>query len=201
MFLLTPSLVCCRGSILDFAPHGVNAKLRRKSFNIKQDRLSASLGTVECETAYEGGRAFMTSLRGIPKGAAVAINDLLDHCVKIKTGQEVVLLAHIDGLYGGDNLVDEEAVSWIQSAIQHRGANASVLWIDEPAKPHAWRLPPLVKAALEACDVLINNSFDITFEEIVELRRVRESRSVPRDYRSCDRARGTFRRRRLVYGA
>ncbi len=86
----------------------------------------------------------MTTRQGIPKGAAVAINDLLDQCARIKAGQEVVLLAHIDGLHGGDNLVDEEAISWIQTAIQQRGANASVLWIDEQAKPHAWRLPPVV---------------------------------------------------------
>lgn len=60
----------------------------------------------------------MTTQQGIPKGAAVAINDLLDHCAKIQAGQEVLLLAHVDGLYGGDNLVDEEAISWIQTAIQ-----------------------------------------------------------------------------------
>ena len=114
----------------------------------------------------------MTSQQGIPKGAAVAINDLLDHCARIQPGQEVVLLAHVDGLHGGDNLVDQEAISWIQSAIQHRGANASVLWIDEPAKPHAWRLPPVVKAALTASDVLINHSLDIAFEEIVELKQM-----------------------------
>jgi hypothetical protein len=113
----------------------------------------------------------MTTQQGIPKGAAVAINDLIDHCAKIKAGQEVLLLAHIDGLYGGNNLVDEEAISWIQTAIQLRGANASVLWIDEPAKPHAWRLPPIVKAALAASDVFINNSFDIVFEELVELKQ------------------------------
>jgi hypothetical protein len=113
----------------------------------------------------------MTTQQGIPKGAAVAINDLLDHCAKIQAGQEVVLLAHIDGLYGGDNLVDEKAISWIQAAIQQRGANASVLWIDEQAKPHAWRLPPVVKAALAACDVFINHSFDIVFEEMVEFKQ------------------------------
>ena len=113
----------------------------------------------------------MTIQQGIPKGAAMAINDLLDHCAKIQPGQEVVLLAHIDGLYGGDNLVDEKAISWIQTAIHQRGANASVLWIDEQAKPHAWRLPPIVKAALAACDLLINHSFDIVFEEMVELKR------------------------------
>src|SRR3989304_2777545 len=108
---------------------------------------------------------------GIPKEAAISINDMLEHCAKIQPGQEVVILAHVDGLHGGDNLVDQEAISWIQSAIQLRGANVSVLWIDEPAKPHAWRLPPIVKAALAASDVFINFSFDIVFEELVELKQ------------------------------
>lgn len=112
----------------------------------------------------------MGTQSGIPKGAAIAVSDLLDHCAMIKPGQEVVLLAHIDGLYGSDNLVDEDAISWIQSGVHQRGANASVLWIDEPAKAHAWRLPPVVKAAITACDVLINHSFDIVFEEIMEFR-------------------------------
>lgn len=113
----------------------------------------------------------MTTMQSIPKGAAQAIGDLLDHCAKIQAGQEVLLLAQIDGLNGRDNLVDETAISWIQSAIQHRGANVSLLWIDEPPRPHAWRLPPVVKAALTACDVMINHSFDMVFEEMVELKR------------------------------
>ena len=113
----------------------------------------------------------MTTLQGIPKGAAFAISDLLDHCAKIQPGHEVLILAHIDGLYGGDNLVDETAISWIQASVQQRGANASVLWIDEEAVPHAWRFPPVVKAAITACDVFINNSFDIVFEEIAELKQ------------------------------
>jgi len=113
----------------------------------------------------------MTAHQGIPRGTAIAISDLLDHCARIQAGQEVLLLAHIDGLHGGDNLVDEMAISWIQAAIRLRGANASVLWIDEEAKPHAWRLPPIVKGALAACDVFINHSFDIVFEELVELKQ------------------------------
>jgi hypothetical protein len=116
--------------------------------------------------------------RGIPRGAAVAIDDLLDHCAKVRAGQEVLLLAHIDGLYGGDNLVDETAVSWIQAAIQHRGAHASVLWIDEQAKPHAWRVPPVLKAAFTACDVFINQSFDIVFEQMVELKQFLWERKI-----------------------
>lgn len=113
----------------------------------------------------------MSTGQGIPRGAAVAIGDMLDHCAHIQAGQEVLLLAQVDGLYGGDNVVDETAISWIQAAIQERGANPSVLWIDEPAKPHQWRLPPVVKAAMAACDVFINHSFDIVFEEIVELKQ------------------------------
>lgn len=120
----------------------------------------------------------MTSKTGIPKGAAIAINDLLDHCARIQAGQEVLVLAQLDGLHGGDNLVDETAMSWIQYAIQQRGANASILWIDEPAKPHAWRLPPIVKAALDGCDILINNSFDIVFEEMVELKQFLWERNI-----------------------
>lgn len=111
------------------------------------------------------------SMSMIPRAAAISINDLLDHAARITPGQDVVLIAHSDGLYGGDNLVDKEAVSWIQTAIQLRGANASVLWIDEPAELHHWRFPPVVKAAMRAADVSILHSFDITFEEIVELKQ------------------------------
>ena len=103
---------------------------------------------------------------GITRGAAIAINDLLDNCAEIKPGDEVVLAAHIDGLYGGDNLVDPQAIAWIQAAIQARGANPSILWIDEPAKMHAWRVPPVFMATLKASNVFINHSFDLTIEEL-----------------------------------
>lgn len=112
----------------------------------------------------------MVKQTGIPKTAAISISDMLDNCAKIKPGQEVLLMAHIDGLYGSDNMVDEQAIAWIQYAVQSRGANASVLWIDEPATPHAWRFPPVVKAAMGGCDVLINHSFNLVMEEIAEFR-------------------------------
>jgi hypothetical protein len=115
----------------------------------------------------------------VPHGASIAIGDLLDNCARIKPGQEVVLLAQIDGLYGGDNLVDQEAISWIQAGVQARGANPTVIWIDEPAVPHKWRLPPVVKAAFKACDVFINHSFDLVTEEITEFRHLVDSNKVP----------------------
>jgi len=118
----------------------------------------------------------MSNQIGIPVSAAVSINDLLDNCARIQAGQEVLLLAHIDGLHGGDNMVDEDAISWIQTAVELRGANATVLWINEPAVPHAWRLPPVVRAAIQACDVLINHSFDIVIEENIEFRELCSSK-------------------------
>jgi hypothetical protein len=113
----------------------------------------------------------MSILSGIPRGAITSISDMLDHCAEIKPGQEVLILGHIDGLYGSDNMVDEETIYWIQSAVEARGANASVLWIDEPGKPHAWRIPPILRNALEGCDVFISHSFNFTNEEIMELRK------------------------------
>ena len=112
----------------------------------------------------------MNSSAGIPQGAAIAINDMLDHCAKIQPGQEVLILAYLDGLYGGDNLVDREALAWIQTAIRLRGARATLLWADEVAKLHHWRFPPIVKGAMKASDIMINNTLDLAFEEIVEFK-------------------------------
>jgi len=121
----------------------------------------------------------MSTVSGIPGNAVIAISDMLDNCARIKPGQEVLLLAHIDGLYGGDNMVDPEAISWIQSLVKARGAHASVLWIDEPAKAHAWRLPPVVKTAYKGCDVFINHSFDIVTEENLEFRELIAEAKIP----------------------
>ena len=112
----------------------------------------------------------MTSASCIPEGAAVAISDLLDNVAKIRSGHEVLLLAHIDGLHGSDNLVDETAINWIMNGIQERGANASVLWIDEPDRPFKWRIPPVLKSAMAGCDVFINHSFNLVTEDIRLMR-------------------------------
>ena len=34
----------------------------------------------------------------IPDRAAIAISDMLEHCARIQPGQEVSILAHLDGL-------------------------------------------------------------------------------------------------------
>jgi hypothetical protein len=121
----------------------------------------------------------MSAAPGIPKVAAIAINDFLDNCVRVEPGQEILLLAHVDGLYGGDNVVDQDAIGWIQSGIASRGANPTVLWIDEPMKAHAWRIPPAAKAAIKASDILILNSLDLELEEMVEMKDLAFQDHVP----------------------
>ena len=90
----------------------------------------------------------MSHQLGIPKRALNSLIQMVDHDAQVQPGMEVIILAHIDGLYGSDNWVDEQAISWMQAVVQSRGANCSVLWIDEVMKAHEWRLPPVVKGAI-----------------------------------------------------
>jgi hypothetical protein len=108
----------------------------------------------------------------MPRQVAIAINDLLDACAEIKPGQQVLIVAASDGLTGGYNLVDEATIAWIQGAVQQRRAYPSVLWVDVASRVHEWRVPPIVKAALGAADVIINHVFDLPFEELYEFRDV-----------------------------
>ena len=107
----------------------------------------------------------------IPARAALAVADMLDNCAQIQPGQHVLVLCGVDGLHGGRNLVDEQAVSWIQTGIQLRGAHATVLWADMPLHPDvywsrdsdavpAWDLPPTVKGAMAGADLVINQLTD-----------------------------------------
>ena len=72
----------------------------------------------------------------MPADAAVAINDMLDCCAVVQPGQNVLILAAIDGLHGGRNLVDEQTIVWIQSGVQARGAHPTVIWADMPSRPN-----------------------------------------------------------------
>ena len=102
----------------------------------------------------------------ITKGAATAIADMLDNCCQVKAKDEVLIVAHVDGLQGGDNLVDEQTIAWIQEGVIARGANPSVLWIDETAVKNKWRVPPILLGAMRNADVCILHSFDLTTEEM-----------------------------------
>ena len=112
----------------------------------------------------------MSQQLGIPLSAWNSLTQLVDHCAQIKPGQEVVILAHEDGVYGSDNWCDPQAVSWVKTAFASRGARVTVLWADEQAKEHAWRFPPVVKGAIAAADVFVNLSNDLVVEEVAEFR-------------------------------
>ena len=94
----------------------------------------------------------MSTNLGIPKAALVSLEDLVDKCAMIRPGMEVLIFAHREGLYGGVNLVDEDAVSWTSTVVTSRGANCSIMWLDEPNETHAWRYPPVLKGAAEKAD-------------------------------------------------
>ncbi len=126
-----------------------------------------------------------------PKHAAIAVNDLVDNCANVQPGMQVLILAVQDGSYGGINLVDEDAVAWVQAAVQQRGADPYVLWTDTPVRPtvlwgdgadpgKAWRVPKVVRNAILGADVLISYGVDFTYEEeLREMPEILEERNIP----------------------
>lgn len=113
----------------------------------------------------------MATQVGIPQEAWEFLSDMVDNCVDMNDScKEVLILVHKDGLYGGDNLIDEEAISWVSTAFTSRGHHVSILWVDEPQQVHEWRYPPIVKAAIEGADILINTPWQMPIEEIADFR-------------------------------
>jgi hypothetical protein len=125
--------------------------------------------TSDTPAARSGPAAAVPDARLSP-GVNAAIDDLLDNVAKVQPDNEVLLFAHSDGLRGSDNLVDAQAISAIQEAIDRRGAHASVLWMNQPDRPHDWGIPRALKAAMQGCDIFINHSFNYVTEENRPLR-------------------------------
>jgi hypothetical protein len=130
------------------------------------------------ETAMRGGTGVTEDT--VPRAARIAINDLLEYGAHMRPGQRVLLIAYLDGLYGGDNIVDRQAIHWIEHAVQERGNRVEVLWVDEPARMNQWKFPDEVRAAMDRSDLVINHSFDLTVEEILAFRQfVEHDRNIP----------------------
>jgi hypothetical protein len=116
----------------------------------------------------------------VPRAAQISINDLLEHGAHMRSGQKVLMIAYLDGLYGGDNLVDRQAIHWIQRAAEERGAKVEMLWVDEPARENEWKFPDIVRAAMDRNDLVINHTFDLTIEEILAFRQyIEQERKMP----------------------
>ena len=113
----------------------------------------------------------MTAQVGIPQEAWEFLSDMVDNCVAMNDSRkEVLILAHKDGLYGGDDLIDEEAISWVSTAFTSRGHRSTIMWLDEPQAVHEWRYPPIVKAAIEQADIFVNTTWQMPIEEIADFR-------------------------------
>ncbi len=95
---------------------------------------------------------------------------MLVHAAKIAPSQRVLVVSYTDGLYGGDNLVDRDAVRWIRQAVEAHGATCTVLWVDLPAIAHQWQFPDEVREAFDRCDLMIYHGFDLSSEEIISFR-------------------------------
>jgi len=111
----------------------------------------------------------MTNQSSIPKAAMVAIDDLMDSC-GVAPGKRVLLVADIQGLFAGDSAVDADAIGWLEIAACSRGADVSVLWMDEKFHPEGWQVPPALKAAMLGADIVINHSFNISPTDLGAMR-------------------------------
>ena len=109
--------------------------------------------------------------KSIPKSALNSIADLLDQTMHIQAGNKVLVVAYLDGLYGGDNLVDRDAIHWIADELESRGAIPEVLWVDAPGEKHNWVFPDVVREAMQRNDRMIYHSFDLVVEEIIAFRK------------------------------
>ncbi len=140
----------------------------------------------------------MAAQVGIPEQAWDFLSDMVDNCVgrAVKgTKKEVVILVHKDGMYGGDNLIDEEAISWVSTAFTSRGHRCSILWVDDPQLKHEWRYPPVVKKAIEGADIIINTPWQMPVEEIADFRGHIEQAHLDDPARQTEQAKKDFPQR------
>jgi hypothetical protein len=134
----------------------------------------------QASESFSGQKMGNVTAESVPRAAQIAINDLLEHGAHMRSGQKVLLIAYLDGLYAGDNLVDRQAIQWIQSAAEERGAKVELLWVDAPARVNEWKFPDDVRMAMDRSDLVINHSFDLTVEEVLAFRQyVEQDHKIP----------------------
>jgi hypothetical protein len=148
--------------------HGLTASAAAFALSQMNTRAQGQSSTAQGEPTIVPGEVTEDT---VPTAARISITDLLDHGAHLDSGQKVLLIAYLDGLFGGDNLVDRPAIHWIRHAIEERGNAVEVLWVDEPTHIYEWKFPAQVRAAMERSDLVINHSFDLTMEEILEFRQ------------------------------
>jgi len=106
----------------------------------------------------------------VPTGAAIAVADLLDECANVEAGQEVLIVAYTDGLRGGDKS-GRRAGGRVDPGGCGSGGLTRRCVGGRRRDGHKWRFPPVVKSAMAASDVMINNTLDLSFEDLIEFKR------------------------------
>lgn len=144
-----------------------NNSIVAASTHVRDDSASVDQGL----SASADGLSASLSEDSIPQAALTSIADLLDATLNVKAGLRVLLVAYLDGLHGGDNLVDRDAIHWLAKELERRGAIPEVLWVDEPGRMHAWEFPEVIREAMARNDRTIYHSFNLVVEEIIAFRK------------------------------
>lgn len=142
----------------------------------RRDILGGALAAVTAAACAPVSRVSSSAMLENPDDTTkekIAINDMLERVAKLQPGQNVLIMAHLDGLYGGDNLVEFEVLELIAECVREYDADPQILLIDRKHPTSLqWNMPPTMVAAIESADCLIMHSFDYVTEEVLELRRL-----------------------------
>jgi len=108
------------------------------------------------------------------------VDDMLANCGRVEAGQKVLIVAALDGLAGGHNLVDRETVDLIFNGAQRLGADPAILWLDMTQPDPAHRvIPSILEHAVAGSDIVVALAQDLSWEENVEFRSLLRTHKVP----------------------
>lgn len=109
------------------------------------------------------------------------VNDMLDKCGHIQAGHNVLIVAAMDGLAGGHNIVDREVVDLIFNGALRLKAKPSVLWLDMSQDYGADKVavPSIMEHALKGADIVVCLVQDLSWEENSDFRDMLRAAKVP----------------------
>ena len=109
------------------------------------------------------------------------VNDMLVNCGHVQAGQNVLIVAALDGLAGGHNIVDRETVDLIFNGAQRLKARPSVLWLDMTQDYAADKIsvPPILEHAIKGTDIVVCLVQDLSWEENSHFRDILRANKVP----------------------
>ena len=108
------------------------------------------------------------------------VNDMLVNCGRVEAGQKVLIVAALDGLAGGHNIVDRETVELIFNGAQRLQAEPCVLWMDmTQAGAQKVGVPSILEHAIAGSDIVIALAQDLSWEENTDFRDILRANKVP----------------------